>query len=218
MSEKPHTKFSELNNSQKVEYIGDYYKIHIIVGACIVLFIGWMLNHYIFNPPAETSIDVSIFGISSNIDYQYALEDELNEYVIDEGVNEKVLVDFMSVSLEADPTSQQATMAKMVAKATINDYDIMIFNEDSYLNFLMEDALMPLNDFIDRGIIDVDESRLVKGSDVGYDSEDYYFVDISDHEGFENMLPYDDKLYLSVNFKANPMDQLERAIEYILME
>ena len=76
MTEKPHTKFNELSTKEKIEHISEYYKLHILGALLGVLFVFWMLNHYIFNPPPVMTLDVSIYGSYASDEVYYSLEDE----------------------------------------------------------------------------------------------------------------------------------------------
>lgn len=218
MAEKPHTKFNELTRSQKIEHIGEYYKFHIIGGVIGLLFIFWMLNHYIFNPPAALTMDVSLFGSYANYEENIALEEALNAYVIDEGVNEKTMVEFFPIREDLDPQTQQATVSKMVAKATIGEFDIMIFGNPYYQNYLIEDTLVELDSLIERGVLDPGDYPLIKGTDVDYDSESHHMVDLSTHPGMQRLFPDSETIYLAIYFKADPENQLERALDYLINE
>lgn len=218
MAEKPHTKFSELNRHQKAEHIWEYYKLHIIGGLFGLFFIFWMLNHYIFNPPPEITFDVSLYGLYANEEEKIALEDQLDAYVIEEGVNETTMVEFFAIRDDLDPATQQATVAKMVAKASLGEFDIMIFGSDYYMSYMVEDVFLPLGPLVDKGILDPGDYPLVKGSDVDYDSDEYLMIDVSDNPAMQNLFYESEEIYMAIYFKANPEDQLKKALDYLLNE
>lgn len=208
--------YKDLSTADKIDHIWEYYKLHFIFGGIAILFIGWMLNHYIFNPPAETTLDVTVFAQFAQPEVQYELEDILNNIVVQEGENEVTVVDFLSIADNLDPNMQQATVTKMMGKSTLADYDIMIFDGEFYQNFLQEDVLLSLNDLIDQGYIKVPEDKLIKGSDVGYNHDEYYLVDITDHPGFNRMVTANDRLYLGVFKASKHLDHVQLTIDYII--
>ncbi len=215
MAEKPHTKFKELNIEQKIEHIWEYYKIHIFTSIAVVLFIAWLMNHYIINPPPEITLDVSVFGEYGDNEVFFELKEALDLLVIEEGVNETTVVEFFSTREDLDATVTQGNMSKMAGKAQIGEFDIMIFGGLYYQNYLQEGALMSLNQLIDNGTLDVKEELLIKGNDVMYDSDDYYVVDVSNIEKFSKMLPSEDEIYLGIFYKAQPIEQIKLTLEYL---
>ncbi len=215
MAEKPHTKFKELNIEQKIEHIWEYYKIHIFTSIAVVLFIAWLMNHYIINPPPEITLDVSVFGEYGDNEVFFELKEALDLLVIEEGVNETTVVEFFSTGEDLDATVTQGNMSKMAGKAQIGEFDIMIFGGLYYQNYLQEGALMSLNQLIDNGTLDVKEELLIKGNDVMYDSDDYYVVDVSNIEKFSKMLPSEDEIYLGIFYKAQPIEQIKLTLEYL---
>ncbi len=215
MAEKPHTKFKELNIEQKIEHIWEYYKIHFFTSIAVVLFIAWLMNHYIINPPPEITLDVSVFGEYGDNEVFFELKEALDLLVIEEGVNETTVVEFFSTGEDLDATVTQGNMSKMAGKAQIGEFDIMIFGGLYYQNYLQEGALMSLNQLIDNGTLDVKEELLIKGNDVMYDSDDYYVVDVSNIEKFSKMLPSEDEIYLGIFYKAQPIEQIKLTLEYL---
>ncbi len=171
-----------------MEHIWEYYKLHIIAGVIVLWFIGWMLNHYIINPPAEITLDVSVFAEYAVTEELDALNDVLDAAVFEEGVNEESVVDFLSTAENLDPQMQQAVVTRMVAKASLNDYDIMIFEGDFYMNFLMEGVLMPMDALIRSGGVMVDGFELLSGGAAGYEGEEVYLIDVTSHEGIKRII------------------------------
>ncbi len=208
--------YDDLTRSQKIDHIWEYYKFHFIAGGLAILLVFMMLNHYIFNPPAETTLDVSVFGMYSQAEVLEELELALNGVIVKDGENEETVVDFFSIDEEQDHNTQQAMVTKMIGKATLHDFDIMVFEGEFYQNYLQEDTLLPLNDWIDSGIINVDPSLLKKGSDLDYPSESVYLIDVSDHEGFRRMLNTDDTIYLGIFRISDHQEHIIEAIDYVL--
>lgn len=216
--EKRLINYEDLSKSEKIDHIWEYYKFHIIATCVGILFVFGLLNHYIFNPPAEITLDVSVFGIYAEPTVMEELELALNDIIVQEDENEESTVDFFSISDDQDYNTQQAMVTKMIGKATLHDFDIMIFEGEFYQNYLQEDTLLSLNDMYEAGLIDVDEDMLRKGSEFDYPSDDYYLIDITGHEGFARMLNPQGDLYLGIFSVTNHSEHIEESINYILNE
>ena len=214
--EKRLINYKDLTRSEKIDHIWEYYKFPIIGTILGLLVIYSGLNHYVINPPPEVTLDVSIFGDYAQAEIQEELEASLQSIIVKEGENEETLVDFFSVKENQDYNIQQATVTKMIGKATLHEFDIMIFVGDYFQNFLQEETLLALNDMIDSGVIKIDESQLRKGSDFDYASDEFYLIDISDHEGFQRLLNTDKPIYLGVFAASKHMEHIEESIDYIL--
>jgi len=208
--------YDDLTKSEKIDHIWEYYKFHIIVGICLVLFVFSLLNHYIFNPPPEVTLDISVFGEYGVPDVIEELELTLQEMIIKDGENEEVLVDFFTIGEDQSYDIQQAMVTKMIGKATIHEFDIMVFEGDFFMNYLEENALLPLNDLVESGVIDVDLDQLKTASDFGLDDEKIYLIDISEHEGFKRMFLSDEPIYLAVFGLSEHTEHTSEALDYII--
>jgi hypothetical protein len=216
--EKRLINYEDLSKSEKIDHIWEYYKFHIISVVVALFFIGWLLNHYIINPPPEITLDVSIFGDFADDSVVQELEDALNSLVIQEGENETAIVDFFSTDENLDYQMVQAVQTKMMGKATLNDFDIMIFQGDYFQMFLQEDVMAKLDPFVNSGVIKVDESLLLKGKDIDYVGDDIYFVDVSDSQGLQRILNSDEPLYLGIHYKSRHIEHVKLALDYIINE
>lgn len=214
--EKRLVDYKDLTRQQKMEHIWEYYKLHIIAGVIVLWFIGWMLNHYIINPPAEITLDVSVFAEYAVTEELDALNDVLDAAVFEEGVNEESVVDFLSTAENLDPQMQQAVVTRMVAKASLNDYDIMIFEGDFYMNFLMEGVLMPMDALIRSGGVMVDGFELLSGGAAGYEGEEVYLIDVTSHEGIKRIIQTEEKLYVAIHGYTENIDNVVKGLNFIL--
>lgn len=216
--EKRLINYEDLTRSEKIDHIWEYYKFHIISVIVALLFVYSLLNHYIFNPPPEVTFDVTIFGDNAQAEVVTELEEAIQNIIVKEGENEEVLVEFLSIAENQDYNLQQANVTKMIGKSTLHDFDIMIFEGEFFQNYLQEDSLLALNEMVDAGIIKVDLDKLKRGSDFNYANDNFYLIDISDHEGFRRMLNTDQGIYLGVYVLSNHMEHVQEAIDYILNE
>ena len=51
---------------------------------------------------------------------------------------------------------------------------------------------------------------------MGYTSDQYYLIDVSEHQGFARMLKSDKKIYLAIHLASKHMEHIEESLDYIL--
>jgi len=210
--------YKDLSTKEKADHIWEYYKLQIIGAILAVLFVFWLLNHYIINPPAETVLDISIFGEYSDTDAEMELKEKLDGLVIDEGANEETNVEFFITSTEVDYNIQQATVVKMAGKSSLGEFDIMIFADGQYQRFLDEDALMPLTDLIQAGDIQVNEERYIYGTKATEHPDQVYLVDISDKAFIKKIMPTEEKAFLAIHVNTKHLDKIRQTLPYLMEE
>jgi len=127
-------KFKSLTLRQKIGYIRDYYTIHIIVAIVAVAAVGWTLNHYIFNPPPRTFINISFYGQFVSEGLRITLAENLTNSLVEEDANYIVVVEnfFTSGDMQFDMAMSQ----RMVAMASARELDILIIAPGAADNFL----------------------------------------------------------------------------------
>lgn len=208
--------YKDLTTSEKIDHIWEYYKLHII-GTLIGLFIiGWMLNHYIINPPPTVTFDITFFGNYADTEKLDGLKTDIDKIVIPEGANEESNVEFLSTSDELDPNMLQATVTKMMGKATLKEYDIMIFEGDAYKMFTDEDVLMPIEDIVSLPASWIDQSRYTDNTSLGINSDKLMLIDVSDKSFFRTVYGSDASIYVGVYVATQHRDKIEKGLEYIL--
>ena len=160
--------FKQLTRKEKVEFIWDYYKLHIIGAAVALFFIGSLLNHYIFNPPKPDYVVTAFYGIPVFNAQADQYDEALNVWISTLSPGEKSQSHIFSGS----DTMDMYTMAeaqKFMALIAAGELDIMILNRENYAAFREEglfDASMdaiPLEDvaFFDALGIDVQDAVAV---------------------------------------------------------
>lgn len=208
--------YKDLTRTEKIDHIWEYYKLHIIGTICALFFLGWMLNHYIINPPPKVGFDVTFFGNYGDTDKVLELKSLLDPVMIEEGVNEETNVEFLSTSEDLDPNMLQATVTKMMGKASLKEYDIMVFEGESFRIFTDEDVLIPIGDVVVLPSKSIDESRYVESSMVGLTKEGLYLLDVSDKVFFQSIYQSKEPIYIGVYVSSQHMDKIEKALDYLL--
>jgi len=208
--------YDDLSLSDKIDHIWEYYKFHIIATLCALLFVGWLLNHYIINPPPKVGFDITLFGNYADSDRLVELKTQLDAFIIEEDVNEETNVEFLSTSEDLDPNMLQVTVTKMMGKASLQEYDIMIFEGESYLMFTDEDVLMPVEDAVALPSKLISEERLVSGESLGMGTDTIYLIDVSDKAFFRTVYGSDEPIYLGIYSGSKHLDKIEKGLDYLL--
>lgn len=139
----------DLHGRKKLEYIWDYYKLHIIIILILCYFIGYIAYNFI------TKKEVILSVAAVNIDFSQEDVRTLTEgYLTYQDMNTKKYgIDFhnslMSQGNEADGASYEyayASSMKLLAMMTNASLDIVIMDEKAYNTFSNNEYLHPLND------------------------------------------------------------------------
>lgn len=139
----------DLHGRKKLEYIWDYYKLHIIAVLILCYFIGYIAHHFI------TKKEVILSVAAINIEFSQGDVRTLTDgYLTYQNLNTKKYgIDFhnrlMSQGDEADGASYEyayASSMKLLAMMTNASLDIVIMDEKAYNTFSNNEYLHPLND------------------------------------------------------------------------
>lgn len=179
-------KFQEMNRKQKVEYIWEYYKLHIIFGTLGLIFVGSLLNTWFINPPPKTAVHVVFMGTSISTDAAEVLEKELNPLIVTKEMgNKKVFVStyYMSPAGTGQPQLDMATQTKFMANISANELDILVLDEAQFKELATtQQTFLPLDQILPEDMLVKLEDKFVrlKGEE---DTEDQiYGIDVTDNE------------------------------------
>ncbi|NMA83464.1 MAG: hypothetical protein GX962_06330, partial [Epulopiscium sp.] len=82
MKERKKSPLKNMTFKEKVDHIWEYYRIHILVSAMVLFFVGSMLNHLVFNPPKDAGIYVAFLGRFMDMEEIEDLQDRLTEEIV----------------------------------------------------------------------------------------------------------------------------------------
>lgn len=212
--EKPHTKFNELTRKQKTEHIIEYYKIHIGVAIVVILVFGWMLNHYIINPPPSTGLDITVFSLEYNVDDLEGWGEELGEIFFEKKDNETVLIEHFMMAEDMDPHMQMAMVTKTAAKIQLQELDLCIFEGDTYQELYGEETLRSLDDILVE--LEGFDVKTIKDSELGGESDDVVFIDLSDNAKIKEHIFTENSIYVAIHLGSQHIDTTIEWFKYIL--
>lgn len=185
-------KIKHMSKKEKMEYIWDYYKIHILVGVFIIIAVSWTIytnvnkTEYVFN--------CTLLGEGVNLSKKADFEDKLTKIVLEEPEDKKqAYMDFIEVKgssndeISIDPYAMQ----KLSARVAAGDIDILIVDEKNFQRFAMQGMFERLDSFSELDLSDKNSIKIEKGSedvksgiygvrvkdnaslkDIGYNTED----------------------------------------------
>lgn len=210
--------FKDLSRKEKREFIWDYYKIHIIAGILGLLALGWFVNHYFINPPAEVALDITVFSDNYNSEKGTELEEQLNQAILDASKNETVMIDYINIGESVDPAMRQAAVVKMAAKASIGEFDLMLFQGDFYRNYDNEGVLQPLDQLLAEAGAMPPESDLVRGRQLGKTDDMIYLVKVSNNEYIKQLINPSIPLYIGVHADSSHQTEVVSGLRFLLAQ
>jgi len=204
--------YKDLSSKEKVIYIWDYYKLHIIGAIIGVVFLVSIIATIVTNINTITLVDVTV--ISRDFDAQVGAqlqEKWISELVDDTDKKTQVLpFENISISENLDPTSQMTYNSKLTAKLTARMLDVMIMEKDFF------------EDNYDAGLF-ADLSTLMDLKAMGVPEEDWYYVNdqvlainVSDYAEINQLTYNDTDLYLSIFSEGAHVDNSIKIIEDIV--
>lgn len=119
---------------EKTEHIWAYYKFPIFGGLFGLYLLFSVLNHYVFNPPADPVLDITVITAGGGIDQEdkEALIRTLGDVLVQDPKREKVHIEWLQVGNGKDPNLNMATEAIMAGKNEVGALDIYVAEIDRF--------------------------------------------------------------------------------------
>ena len=155
-----------LTRKKKVQYIWDYYKIHIIV-TIIALFSIFSFIHGQFTK-INYEFNVTIIGITSGEDKINEFQEKLTPIVIKNGSKKQsARIETMPVDSLIDGKTQVSVqyMQKFGAEVSANVIDLLIMSKDDYEAFQKQGMFLKLDNVKGMDLSHLKAEKLVRASD-----------------------------------------------------
>jgi hypothetical protein len=212
--------YKDLNRKDKIDHIWEYYKIHIIGSIIGLLIVFWLLNHYIFNPPADIVLDMSIFTYSMNDETRIERRDQLSEIVSDDLKREVAAIESFNIEEGIDYNMQMANVTKIMGKSTLGEFDIFVFVGENFQMYLEQGLMKPIDSYIEQGLINLPEEAYFSAEDLGLAgegiaSDSIYLADVTELEFFDGLLPEGETYYLGVFVSTSQEENIEKVFDYM---
>lgn len=203
-------KFKDLNKKEKLDYIIEYYKFHIIGGMIAMLVVFSGLNHYIFNPPKQVILDITITAPYMNQVGLEALQAELKDYVEAKVDKKTGQIDLLTFADQQDPQVHMAMTAKLVGKASVGEMDILILNEEHLKYFQDNHILQDLSLYISRDQMDQYGQEPVV--DPRHQKQEIIAFKIRPDSKIGSLFPADFPAYFAIYTGARDVDLVKEVI------
>ena len=202
-------KLKDMTLKEKIEYIWEYYRLHII-GTIIIIFIAGSIINGILNPPLPPFAGIALYEIYLGENFENEFEQTITEKLINDPALEKLYIhSFIS---GGDPSAEMALGQKLMAMLTTNELDLFIAETDVFKDFIYEDMLLPINE---AGIF-VPEELLVYGQTLENPEELAYGINLKDSELFRGFNVLGEKLAVGVIVNTVRLENTISVLKYIL--
>jgi len=140
-------KLREMNFKGKLEYIWDYYKIHIILIVIAIFVIFSFLNAWVFNPTPNTALFISWDGGFATDEQVDRLKTYLEERLIPEGKREEVIITQFFFASD-DPMSMMTEVQRTAAMIAAGMIDFFIVDPDLFEEYSRFGYFLPLDEVL----------------------------------------------------------------------
>ncbi|QUH30512.1 hypothetical protein [Vallitalea guaymasensis] len=216
MKKSNKAKFKELTRKEKVEYIWEYYKLHIFAGIFVLIVIGSFLNIWVFNPPPKSAVSVNFVGSSIFADNTEPLEKELNPIIVTEEMgNKKVFINTYIFGMK-DPQMQMATQTKFIANISARELDVLILDKEQFDSLVLQGSMLPLDQVFSEDELGKLTDRLLKGKSEEDTNEQIYGIDITDIEKIKTVMVGDSDIVIGVVSNTLKIEESKKVIKWFL--
>lgn len=210
--------FEEMNFSEKMEHIWEYYKLHIGGALLGLLLVGSLLNIYLINPAPDVVLDVS-FRMSQryyNSEYQETLTNNLMDVVVNYPDSETVSVELLPTDKDLDANMVMATEAKFMGKAEVQELDIFVMDEESFRYMLTEGYFMDIGQMEALTGITLKEDIKIYSTDPATQEDRVFVVDARKLPGFDEVFLSDEgNYYAGIFVRSLSEENAMKALAYL---
>jgi hypothetical protein len=198
-------KLSEMSLKEKIEYIWEYYRLHIIAGAIVIFIAGSIING-ILHPPTPRYAGIAFYEVYLDETHDKAFIDALSDGLIDDP-SAYAIYTYPLVS-GGDPEAQMAVTQKFMAMMMTNELDMIIADSETFPMFIYDIYYADL-DQID---IQIAEELLLYGESSEDAEPRPYGVSLKNSALFKDLGLRSDDLYAGITSNS---EQPERALNIL---
>lgn len=173
----------KMSRKEKIEYIWDYYKIHIIATLIAILAVSSFVYSYVTK--VEYVFNLTILCNDMDENSRTNLEKQITNYVVGKGEKRKqAAVEVMPITDTGNSSPMTAQyMQKFMVKLAAGEIDLVIFDRSMLETYIKQEALVKLDDIVNdksvqgvydntKGVyaIEADNIKILK--DVGFNTKD----------------------------------------------
>ncbi|SNX52715.1 ABC transporter substrate-binding protein [Thermoanaerobacterium sp. RBIITD] len=193
----------DMTFKEKIDYIWDYYKIHMIVGTVVLILVISFINSAINSK--DYVFDFSMLGTTINLDKQSSFEYIVTKELLGTNPGKKqALVEFYMLSkgnngkLQLDPPSTQKLMVKIAA----GEVSVMALDRDYFEIFAKQGVFTNLDNVKELNLNNLKTEKLGSTDKI---SAGTYGIDIGSSNKYLDAIGYDykDKIIAIVSNTKN---------------
>lgn len=207
--EKYGRSFKQLSRKEKRNHIWSYYRLHILATVVGVAIIFSFLNHYLFNPPKESGLDLTLLSEAVNQETYEVLRQQLVSQVETATDNKTAVVEHLSTYEQLDPQQVMVTQSKLVGKISTEQLDIVVVNEQYRDFFLENEVVIPLTEYLS-------SEQLTSFSLYRQDGVAYY-VEVNRAMAIGQVAISQEPLYIGIYQKERP-DELAQLVHKVFVD
>ena len=134
-----------MSPKEKMAYIWDYYKFHIIgTIAAIILFISFISS---IGEKKEVVLNMTIIGQGVNTEGVVQVQDQLTSKLVQKKADEEISVQHLTYNKSSMDEASRAGIQKLSAEITLGSIDLMIVEKELFEEFSsQQSSLLALND------------------------------------------------------------------------
>lgn len=201
--------FKDMGFLDKVRYIWDYYKFHIIGSIAGLAFIIAITTTIFTNLNTVIILDATFMTRDFDFTQTETLEAHWYDllYQEDFGKRQELVIDFIDIRDDVSPDTKMATQSKFMAKTSTNGFDLFIMEEDFVLENQSTGLLMDLSEIIDVEALGIDEQMLyyVDGQLIGIDVTHQTLIDPTNNT--------DATIYVGAFYNSLNRDNIKKVLE-----
>jgi len=181
-------KFKELSFKEKLEHIIYYYKWHIIIAIFLMIFSGSLIKGFIEQDKNIPLGTLSFQGVATDFEKIEAWEDMVTQKIKKADTQQKVRVDFYSISLDGFDEYSTANMQKYVTLAAVGELDVVCVDEDFFISQAELGTFMPLDTLPELSvIIENNKGNIKKLIPKEQTEEHIYGIKVTDLDAFKDL-------------------------------
>ncbi len=211
------TDFKALSSKAKVQYIWDYYRLHILSVIVIGGIVIGLTYHFVsYRKPILSVIMINVQTTSENADASF---DEFSDTA---GYDKKQQPIDVSTNLQFPESSDAASASSyedyMVLSTMVGagGQDLFFGTGDTFLDYANEGACLDLRTYISDDVLEKYKDHLIYSTDDG-ESESYpCAIELTDNAWIKKYGIYDGTCYFGVFSRSEQKDYYTRFADFLL--
>jgi hypothetical protein len=156
MGEGTMVDLKSMSRKEKIEYIWDYYKLHIISVIVVIAVIASFIHGQLTK--IDYVVNVTIIGNAINESKKEEAEKKFTSLVIKEGEQRKqALIDV--ITTDKSELSYEM-MQKFVVRIAAGEIDVVILDKGFFDSFVKQDMFIPLESISQINLSDIKQSKI----------------------------------------------------------